>query len=140
MQNYIRIRRSQDTLCLLDSSKLGQTISFSIKQRKDQEVHLPATSFPLESSSSEEESEDLNEEEREKRQQEREERRAWRKMKREQFEREKRERKEREERRQKEEQEKKQREERELQRLRELEEQEDASGNEEMYDIFKYGK
>lgn len=122
------------------SSGGAHTICFSIKQRRDQEVTLPATSFPLESSSSEEDLDDLEEEERERRAQEREERRKWRKMKREQFEKERREKKEKDDRAKRQEEEKRLKQEKETLKLKELEEQENASGDEEMYDIFKYGK
>ncbi|KAF2366726.1 Suppressor of white apricot N-terminal domain [Trinorchestia longiramus] len=127
------------------------TISFKLKQRKDQECALPPTSFPLESSSSEEDLENLDADEREKREQQRQERRQWRQMKREQFEREKRERKLREER-EKEEREIRMREEQanqektlqntgmETDRLKALQEEENASADEEMYDIFKYAQ
>jgi flagellar motility protein MotE (MotC chaperone) len=121
------------------------TISFKLKQRKDQEVTLPPTSFPLESSSSEEDLENLDAEEQQKRQDLRQERRRWRQMKREQFEQEKKERKLREE-----EQEMKRAEEAnraamknygdEYERLKAMQEDENSSADGEMYDIFKYGE
>ncbi|KAA0184534.1 hypothetical protein HAZT_HAZT003335 [Hyalella azteca] len=121
------------------------TISFKLKQRKDQEVTLPPTSFPLESSSSEEDLENLDAEEQQKRQELRQERRRWRQMKREQFEQEKKERKLREE-----ELEKKRAEEAkraamknydEYERPKAMQEdEENSSADEEMYDIFKYAQ
>ncbi|XP_069941663.1 splicing factor, suppressor of white-apricot homolog [Cherax quadricarinatus] len=109
------------------NAKQPSTISFSIKSR-EQEVNLDRHStFPVESSSTDDE--DMEEEEREKRRIEREERRRKRKLK----EKEERERREREER------ERKEKEERE--KMEKIEESTDASGdNEDVYDIFKYGK
>lgn len=112
------------------SSGAHNTISFKLKLRKDQEVTLPATSFPLESSSSEEETEDLDSEERERRALEKQQRREWRQMKREQFEKEKKDKKEKED---------LDRHLDEKEKLKALEDQENASGDEDMYDIFKYG-
>ncbi|XP_068215409.1 splicing factor, suppressor of white-apricot homolog isoform X2 [Palaemon carinicauda] len=102
------------------SAKVPSTISFSIKSR-EQEVNLDRHStFPVESSSTDDE--DMDEEEREKRRIEREERRRKRKQK-EKEEREKRERLEKE-------------------RLMEkAEESSEASDdNEDVYDIFKYAQ
>ncbi|XP_071534654.1 uncharacterized protein su(w[a]) [Panulirus ornatus] len=109
-------------------NKQPSTISFSIKSR-EQEVNLDRHStFPVESSSTDDE--DMEEEERERRRIEREERRRKRKLK----EKEERERREREER------ERKEKEEREKM-MEKAEESTDASGdNDDVYDIFKYAQ
>lgn len=117
-----------------NNNKQTSTISFSIKSR-EQDVNLDRHStFPVESSSSDDE--DMDEEEKEKRRLEREERRRKRKIK----EKEERERREREERERKEREEKER--EKEKEKVAEkMEESTDASGdNDDMYDIFKYGK
>ncbi|ROT82913.1 hypothetical protein C7M84_023898 [Penaeus vannamei] len=110
------------------NNKQPSTISFSIKSR-EQEVNLDRHStFPVESSSTDDE--DMEEEERERRRMEREERRRKRKLK----EKEERERREREERERREKEEK--------ERLMEKpDESTDASDdNEDVYDIFKYAQ
>ncbi|XP_063606656.1 protein suppressor of white apricot-like [Penaeus indicus] len=110
------------------NNKQPSTISFSIKSR-EQEVNLDRHStFPVESSSTDDE--DMEEEERERRRMEREERRRKRKLK----EKEERERREREERERREKEEK--------ERLIEKpDESTDASDdNEDVYDIFKYAQ
>ncbi|KAK4312587.1 hypothetical protein Pmani_015997 [Petrolisthes manimaculis] len=114
-----------------NNSKQSSTISFSIKSR-EQDVNLDRHStFPVESSSSDDE--DMDEEEREKRREEREERRRKRKLK----EKEERERREREEKERKEKEEKE----------KISEEKDDSTdgsgdngGDDDMYDIFKYAQ
>ncbi|KAG7174056.1 suppressor of white apricot-like [Homarus americanus] len=108
--------------------KQPSTISFSIKSR-EQEVNLDRHStFPVESSSTDDE--DMEDEERERRRIEREERRRKRKLKE----------KEERERREREEKERKEKEEREKV-MEKAEESTDASGdNEDVYDIFKYAQ
>ena len=102
----------------------SSTICFSIKSKEDVNLDRHST-FPVESSSSE------DEEEREKRRVERAERRRKRKQK----EKEDRERKEREERDRKEKEEKEKEEEKE-----ESDKSGDNEDDDDVYDIFKYGK
>ena len=109
-----------------DYSGSGRSISFSIRSRDHDQSVTSHTSFPVESSTSDE-NEDIDDEEREKRRAEREKRRVARREKerreREDFLRKERERKEKED------------EDRRKKRL-----EGESSGNEDLYDIFKYGK
>ncbi|KAB7496494.1 Splicing factor, suppressor of white-apricot-like protein [Armadillidium nasatum] len=123
-------RKNVDQAC---KNGANRTISFSIKSR-DQEVSLTShTTFPIESSTSEED-EDMSDGEKERRKVDREQRRQARKLK------EEKERKEREEflkkeriRKEKEEEERKKEKERQAA-------EDESSGNEDLYDIFKYAQ
>lgn len=108
--------------------KQPSTISFSIKSR-EQEVNLDRHStFPVESSSTDDE--DMDEEERERRKIEREERRRKRKLKE----------KEERERREKEEKERREKLEKEKMADKAEESSEASDDNEDVYDIFKYAQ